>query len=129
MAIVVSREAAKGRLHLGEQAHARVAARTESWLADTPNRNALAWSGRSQHAAEDLLTNCCESYTYTAASALCHALQKLAAASLKQMGVSIEYVGLNSVFKADIRARLCSIGRWHTWTSGLRWTVGSNAAR
>ena len=51
MAVVVGGEAAEGRLHLGEQAHARVAARTEAWLADTPNKN----SSHGQAAASMLL--------------------------------------------------------------------------
>ena len=38
MAIIVGGEAAEGGLHLGKQAHARVAARTGAWLADTPKK-------------------------------------------------------------------------------------------
>ena len=95
MAIVVGGEAAEGGLHLGEQAHARVAARAEARSADTVNA-LLAWSGRSQHAAEDLVLKLCNYFTYSAASALLHALQKSVAAFSSQVRISVEGVDLKA---------------------------------
>ena len=93
MAIVVGSEAAEGGLHLGEQAHARVAARAEARSGDTPT-TPLAWPGRSQHVAEDLIIKRCIYYTYTAASALLDTLREGVAAFQSWMGVSVEDVGL-----------------------------------
>ena len=70
MAIVVGREAAEGRLHLGKQAHARVAARTEAWLADTPNKNSSHGQGAASMLLKTFLSTAAK-VTHTLQPVLC----------------------------------------------------------
>ena len=70
MAIVVGGEAAEGGLHLGEQAHARVAARTEAWSADTPNRNSSRGHGAASMLLKTFLSTAAK-VTHTLQPVLC----------------------------------------------------------
>ena len=70
MAIVVGGEAAEGGLHLGKQAHARVAARTEAWLADTPNENSSHGQGAASMLLKTFLSTAAKD-THTLQPVLC----------------------------------------------------------